>query len=276
MKDSTAVVAPEETALAKKSGFFFNFDPKDLEQALEVCKVIADSDVVPKDFRGKPGNVLVALQMGAEVGLPPMQAIQSIAVINGRPSMWGDALLGLVQASGLLEDIVEDNDGKVATCAVKRYGRATHTQTFSLEDARKAGLIGKQGPWSQYQTRMLQMRARAFALRDVFPDVLKGLHCAEESQDVPTDPVDITPQKGAEPTKGVQGLKDKLQAPAPAPAPDHESAAADWLIQIRDATTADELKKIGEELAAKATAKVQDMVRTAYRERGELLAPAKA
>ena len=62
-----------------------------------------------------------------------------------------------------------------------------------MEDAQKAGLQGKSGPWSQYPKRMRQMRARAFALRDVFPDVLRGMPIAEEVMDTPAER-DITPR----------------------------------------------------------------------------------
>lgn len=161
----------------------FNFQPESFDQALRLCDMIANSDLAPKDYKGKPGNVLIAMQLGMEIGLKPMQAIQNIAVINGRPTVWGDAMLALVQASHLCEYIKETiKDGK-AYCAVKRVGQDEHIATFSMDDAKKAGLIGKPGPWSQYPERMLQMRARGFALRDKFSDVLKGIVMREEVED---------------------------------------------------------------------------------------------
>jgi hypothetical protein len=75
----------------------------------------------------------------------------------------------------------------VAVCVAKRKGRKPVTARFSVEDAKRAGLWGKQGPWSAYPKRMMQMRARGFALRDAFPDVLKGMITAEEAQDYPSD-----------------------------------------------------------------------------------------
>lgn len=146
---------------------------------------LADSDMVPKDFKGKPGNCLVAIQWGMEIGLKPLQAMQNIAVINGRPSLWGDSVIALARNSPVCEYIVEEDDGRTATCKVKRRGEPEQIRTFSMEDAKIAGLLGKQGPWTQYPKRMRQMRARAFAIRDVFPDVLKGLPVAEEVMDMP-------------------------------------------------------------------------------------------
>jgi hypothetical protein len=164
-----------------------NLAPQTFEQALTFANYLADSDLVPKDFKGKPGNCLIAMQWGAEVGLQALQALQSIAVINGRPALWGDGLIAIVRSSPACEYILEEDDGKMATCRVKRRGEPEQARTFSMDDAKAAGLQGKQGPWSQYPKRMRQMRARAFALRDVFPDVLRGMPVAEEVMDTPKD-----------------------------------------------------------------------------------------
>ena len=65
------------------------------EQAMYIAKIISRSDLAPKDFKNKPENCLVAIEMGKDLGLKPMQAIQNIAVINGRPCIWGDAALAV-------------------------------------------------------------------------------------------------------------------------------------------------------------------------------------
>ena len=165
----------------------FDLSPRNFEQALTFSDYLADSDMVPKDFKGKPGNCLIAIQWGAELGLKPLQALQNLAIINGRPSLWGDAVIALVRSSPLCEYVIESDDGNTATCKVKRRGEPEQARTFSMEDAKAAGLQGKQGPWSQYPKRMRQMRARAFALRDVFSDVLRGLPVAEEIMDIPPE-----------------------------------------------------------------------------------------
>ncbi len=165
----------------------FDLSPQSFEQALTFSNYLADSDMVPKDFKGKPGNCLIAMQWGAEIGLKPLQAMQNIAVINGRPSLWGDAVIALARSSPACEYIHESDDGHTATCKVKRRGEPEQVRTFGMDDAKAAGLLGKQGPWTQYPKRMRQMRARGFAIRDVFPDVLKGLAVAEEVMDTPTE-----------------------------------------------------------------------------------------
>ena len=180
------VTAAESTALAAPRQQF-DLSPQNFEQALTFSQYLADSDLVPKDFKGRPGNCLIAIQWGAELGLKPLQAMQNLAIINGRPSLWGDAVIALVRASPLCEYVNESDDGTTATCKVKRRGESEQARTFSMDDAKAAGLAGKQGPWTQYPKRMRQMRARAFALRDVFPDVLRGLPVAEELMDMPTE-----------------------------------------------------------------------------------------
>jgi hypothetical protein len=159
---------------------------------MEYAEMMSRSDMVPKDFKGKPQNILVAVQMGMDIGLPPTQAIQNIAVINGRPSLWGDAALAVVRAHPACEYIHEDLDKStlVATCKIKRKGQPETVRTFSQEDAQNARLWGKTGPWSDYPYRMLQMRARSFAMRDAFPDALKGIYIAEEAQDIPVQDID--------------------------------------------------------------------------------------
>lgn len=163
--------------------------PTDFEGAWRIATAVVAAQMAPKSLKTVEACA-VAILHGLEVGLTPMNALQSIAVINGRPSLWGDGALGLIQASGLLEDQdehYEDEDGPhmKALCILKRKGKARpYVGEFSMQDAQKAGLLAKEGPWQGYRKRMMKMRARAFAMRDGFSDVLKGLSVAEEQEDV--------------------------------------------------------------------------------------------
>lgn len=187
--------------LAQTSRGTYSLAPRTFDEALRFSELIAQTNMVPQAYRGKPADVLVAIQMGAELGLAPMQALQNIAVINGRPAVWGDALLAIVRASPLCEDVQEEvrgqGDDLVAICIAKRRNASPVTATFSVADAKRAGLWGKAGPWQTYPRRMLQMRARGFALRDAFPDLLRGLIAAEEALDIP---VAEHPQNGTQPS----------------------------------------------------------------------------
>jgi len=180
------------------------FAPATITEAIQFSEMLASSQMVPRAYQGKPQDIMVCVQWGYEIGLAPMQALQNIAVINGKPSVYGDAAMALVQASPVCEDVEEYFEGEgtpnpVAVCVAKRKGRKPVVSKFSVEDAKRAGLWGKQGPWQAYPKRMLAMRARGFALRDAFPDVLKGLITAEEAQDYPDEAKprqakDITPR----------------------------------------------------------------------------------
>ena len=171
--------------------------PTTIDEAKDAAKIMATSSLVPQSYQGKPGDILVAIQMGSELNLAPMQALQNISVINGRPSVWGDALLALCRAHPQWEGMEESIAGESATCSVKRRTHSgenieTIKGTFSISDAKRAGLWGKRGPWTNYPERMLQMRARGFALRDAFADALRGVISREEAEDMPA-PADITP-----------------------------------------------------------------------------------
>lgn len=163
-----------------------SFIPTSLEETWRLSTIIASSKMAPKSYENDPNRIMVGIMAGLELGLTPFTALQSIAVIGNNPSVWGDGALALVEASGLLEyhSEVFDDRTNTATCIVKRVGKPKETvRTFSFEDAKKASLLGKQGPWQGYPKRMCQMRARSWALRDTFSDVLKGLGIAEEVQD---------------------------------------------------------------------------------------------
>jgi hypothetical protein len=176
------------TNLVKHQGFA----PQTMTEAIDFSNMLSKSTMVPKAYQNKPEDVLVAVQWGYELGLAPLQALQNIATINGKPSVYGDAAMALVQNSPVCEDVKEYFEGEgtsnpIAVCVAKRKNRTEVISKYSVEDAKRAGLWNKQGPWTQYPKRMLQMRARGFALRDAFPDVLKGLITVEEAQDYPED-----------------------------------------------------------------------------------------
>lgn len=258
----------------------FSLAPQSLDEALRFADILSKSSIVPKDYQGSPGNILVAVQWGAELGLPPLQAMQNIAVINGRPAIWGDAVIALVRGSGLLESINEEISDTAATCTVKRRGEPEVSRTFTLEDAKRASLVGKQGPWQQYPKRMLQMRARAWALRDVFADVLRGVQVGEEAQDMPPElkhmgPVDEVPKDQQTGAKASASRADKARAalvktkPTALPPP----ALSEVLTTIRVAPTMEALQAAAEVARGLETDTDKAAARAAYAERkAELVA----
>lgn len=205
------------------------FDLSNFERSLKYAEMIFKSSFAPRSYKS-PADILAAVAYGAEVGLGPMQALQSIAVINGKPSIYGDAMLALVRKSGLLETIKEWIDGDTAYCELVRVGNPPRVFTFSKAEAKTAGLLGKPGPWTTYPNRMLMFRARGFGLRDCFGDVLNGLISSEEAEDYPaieepkkknketTKVIDITPssqeQISPEKVEQLKGLIELKGVPA--------------------------------------------------------------
>lgn len=178
-----AVVQPAQTGA-------FDLSPRNFEQALTLSDYLAASDMVPKQYRGKPGDCLIAMQWGMEIGLKPLQALQSIAPINGKPNLYGDAGKALLLSHGC---IIDEDDAAVvktnsrARCKIVRPGRPPVERTFSIDDAKTAGLWGKEGPWKAYPYRQMAWRAFWFAARDAAADLLRGMGGFEEGVDHPAE-----------------------------------------------------------------------------------------
>jgi hypothetical protein len=181
--------------------------PDSLDSAYRLAKALAASgDMVPTAFRGNPEATMAAILRGMEVGLAPMQALSSIAVINGRAAIWGDALPALVQRAGHHVDVEFEGSGDtlvaVATLTRGDTGRQI-VRRFGIADAKRAGLLGKPGLWQQYPQRMIAHRARSWAIRDGAADALMGLAIAEEVQDYGPDRArDVTPPQRPVPPRG--------------------------------------------------------------------------
>lgn len=175
--------------------------PATMDEVWRFAETVIASGMAPEGIPNTAAAV-VTIQMGMELGLPPMAALRNIAMMNGRPAIRGDAMLGVVRSAGELEEFVEwyeAADGKpvrvpsdftdevTAVCRVKRRGHEAAEVSFSVGDARRAKLWGRKGPWTEYPARMLKFRARSFALCDGFGDALHGLRVLEEQRDIPEE-----------------------------------------------------------------------------------------
>lgn len=166
-----------------------SYVPRGMAEIKEFCAMVAKSNIVPKEYVGKPENVFVACLKGMDLGLKPLQALECIAVINGKTSLYGDAYLAIARGSGKLdsykEEIVGTGTNMKAVVSVRRKGEDIITSEYTAEDAKVAGLWAKAGPWTQHPKRMLTMKARNFALRAAFADVFLGMeYSAEELLEV--------------------------------------------------------------------------------------------
>lgn len=253
--------------------------PQTLDDAFRLGSMIFASGLAPYSMKSKEA-VCAAVMYGMEIGLPPMQAVQSIAVIGGRPTIYGDAAIALVRQSGLLasfrETIEGEGDERAGVCRVSRFHPSGEieeiTERFTVAMAKTAGLWDKRGrsgeatPWQLYPDRMLRARARGFALRDLFADVLKGLRIYEEAADI-----ELQALPDREPPAPPPAAISPPTPPAPpAPPPEEEEAApvrdrlADMENDLASATTAEAF----DELAAPY---LEDMLNwpMAERQRGQ-------
>jgi len=177
-----------------------------LDDVRHFAAAIMSSSFCPDAYRGKPKDALVAILAGRAVGLTPIQSLNGIAVVRGKPSMWGDARAAVVLAgcqveyvrewfeldgktvnpSGMYPALNEFPEGLTACWSSKRKDASEPTPVvrFSVGDAKLAGLWGKAGTWSSYPLRMLHMRARAFGERDYYADALHGIGQLEEEMEV--------------------------------------------------------------------------------------------
>jgi hypothetical protein len=166
------------------------FQPRNMTELMAWSKMVVGSGLAPKGMN--EAGVVLAVQMGAELSITPTQALQNIAVINGRPSIWGDLGLALFRRDSRYESFEErapdecKKQGEGYCRIVMRDGREI-VRRFSREDAKAAKLherSGPTGPWNTYEGRMLMFRSRWWAMRDADPGVFKGCAAREEQEDI--------------------------------------------------------------------------------------------
>ena len=220
----------EVVALEATTGEVVAIVPRTIEEAWRVASALQRAGMVPKgyenaDKKKEAATMVVSILKGLEVGFPPITALSTIMVVNNRPCIWGDGAAALILKSGQLEHIKEweedvgfDDNGVpnpewTAYCEVKRRNQSEPvTRKFSMLDARRAKLLGnpRKAPWMMYPQRMLPARARAWAYRDVFSDVLSGFQIYEEMRDIEvTPPVEVDGSL----------LDDEVEDAIPAPTP---------------------------------------------------------
>ena len=178
------------------------FQPATLTEATRIADGLIKAKCLPKQLDSVP-KVLMAMQTLRQLGLPDIACLPRLALINGSFSLWGEGPKAICQPE--IEDFEEfwfdanytrisfENknltaDVYGALCRVKRKNIPTWVErTFTVKDAQTAALWGKSGPWTQHPRRMLQMRTRAWALKDGFPDKLMGVGIAEYDHNVLVD-----------------------------------------------------------------------------------------
>ena len=198
--------------------------PTNVGDAMSMSEHLAKSKLVPEHFRGKPEDVFLALNYGLELGLGPAASLRAISVIKGTPALRADAMVGLALSSGHAEFFrCVESDGEKATYETKRKGSPqAERKTFTIEDARTAGLAGS-NTYKSYPKHMLEARAKSWLARDVYPDLLHGIYSSEEVSEFADAPVvQVAPEPSGhaefsapaqlEAPTGEPGTLDKLKA----------------------------------------------------------------
>lgn len=202
---TAATQAPREQKLPIAAGAqVAAIVPRDLGEVFRLAQYVHAAKLTPRGMETVE-QITIAIMKGLELGIPPMAAIQGIAIINNRACVWGDLLLALVRRSREMVYVREwmegEGDDRVAYCETLRVAdKEPVRRSFSVRDAMQARLWtteervtrkGRDGsyekdndsPWFKYPQRMLQMRARAWCLRDVYPDITGGMPTREEVED---------------------------------------------------------------------------------------------
>ena len=209
-----------------------------LYEQVRIANYYVKSRLLP-DGLDTPEKALIALQFVNSLGLKPSVAIRQVAVINGKPSIFGDLPLAIVRQSGKLEYIKEiflDKDLKeicldnknitsdvyACVCKVKRFDVDAIERFFTIKDAERAGLLSSTC-WKKYPKDMLKYRARSVALKDLFSDVLSGVAISEYDYDVLPEK-NITKMQQLEKTENEKDASYFLEASGASQNPDNISS----------------------------------------------------
>lgn len=253
------------TALALPTAF----EPANLDQALVLANKLADSNLIPTPLKKRPSDVLVVLMAGREMGLGPMQSLRGMHVIEGRPSMSAELMVAqCLKRPDACEffTLLETTD-KVATYEAKRRGAKPVKLSYRIEQAQRAGLVGKEN-WKRHTEAMLRARASSALARAVFPDLVGGIYCDEEEDEIvqaaPPPIRDVNPQPAQQPRAARQDPPPTDAEILPAEE-SQEEAIKDILSEIALATTEEDLRRQVPRIQ-KLDAAGQEAVRPHYKE----------
>jgi len=202
-----------------------------LDEAFRLSKALALASLLPSDLRGKPNDVLALMLYGQDLGLTPMQSIQGIYVVKGKPQLASQTWTGLARRAGHKVRIIESTD-KQCTVEIVRCDDVDypHMETFTIDDAIRAGLCrrdtdgnivaksakGDPLPWQAYTKTMLRNRALSNAGKVACPEVAMGFAIEGDMDYVPDDdPIAVTqPEHHGEPRPQADVAADLAQAVA--------------------------------------------------------------
>lgn len=144
------------------------------------AETLAKTNIIPKQYYGRPDDIVAAGLMGMSYGLDLMQALRCIHVVDGKPTMAAEAMLAMVRKHG--HSVTGKKTRTAVTIVGKRADNGDSMEIeWTLEDAKAAGLLGKSN-WKQYPRQMMWARAVSELCTSLFSDVTNGLYVYEEIQ----------------------------------------------------------------------------------------------
>lgn len=173
---------------------------------LGLAGALVKSGFLPPTIKNAEAAAAIILK-GREIGIPPMHAFAHVAVIQGRPTCSAELQLALLARGGVAWTVHKQGDDGEAVIEFRRPGFGPFVSRWTMEDAKRAGLVGKDN-WKNYPAAMLRARAISAGARVIGPDLLAGMGYTHE-------------ELGATVTE--DGDIKRLPMPEPAPAPAQSS-----------------------------------------------------
>lgn len=185
------------------------FQPHSIDEVKTLARMLSESSLVPGPLRNKPADVATIVLHGASLGIDAMASLRQIHIIDGKPVLAADLIVGLILRSGAaVHFTLVQSTATVATYETQRRGSPMPVRmSFTIEQARAANLTGK-GNWKNYPDAMLRARAASALGRAVYPDVCGNLYDPDELE--PTPIVDVTPAKPVDTPDVVGDLVNEL------------------------------------------------------------------
>lgn len=153
----------------------------------EQQRTLAQAFVQSKLFGVQNEAQALALMALCEAeGMHPARAVQEFHIVQGRPAMKADAMLGRFQRAGGKVDWHDYTDTKVSGTFSHAQGGSVRIE-WTIEQARKIGLAGKDN-WKNYPRAMLRSRCISEGVRTVFPGIAQGMYTVEEAGDMTAAP----------------------------------------------------------------------------------------
>lgn len=228
-----------EVTVSESQNFYVFSGGSAFDNAQRMAKALAASDIVPQNFKGNMPNCLIALEMALRIKASPLQVMQNLYMVHGRPSWSSQFVIAAINTCGRYSPLrfKIEGEGDERTCIAyaveKETGEILESPPVSIGMAKKEGWYGKNGSkWQTLPELMLRYRAATFFGRLYAPEILMGMKAVEEAEDM--EPIDVTPPSNAD------KLNDKYLQPevvVEEKQPEAFTPVTEPAVQVQEATT---------------------------------------